>query len=189
MGIDFGYNFTLDNGTSFPFRGKGQTIVTLQRALDRFPETIFNLDIKDTFSSAPTELARLIMELDRADSVIIGSFHDKQIERFRKLMPEVATSAHPGEVKKFVLNTKFGLPRIKRDDIHYKSFAVPIRAGPLKIVTKKFVRLAHKHNIAIHVWTINDSPTMHKLLDLGVDGIFTDNPKLLKEVLDERGLI
>ncbi|MHA1289257.1 MAG: glycerophosphodiester phosphodiesterase [Candidatus Thorarchaeota archaeon] len=187
--IDFGYAFTSDDGASFPFRGKGHSIVTLQEAFERFPDTIFNLDIKDTFPSAPEELARLISQTSRSDSVIIASFHDMQIERFRELMPKVPTSAHPGEVKKFVLNTKFGLPRIRRGDIHYKSFAVPMKSGPLKVVTKKFVRKAHELNIAVHVWTINNQPTMDLLLDLGVDGIFTDNPKLLKQVLEQRGLI
>jgi glycerophosphoryl diester phosphodiesterase len=187
--IDFGHTFTTDDGTTFPFRGKGHGIVTLQEAFERFPDTIFNLDIKDTFPSAPMELARLITQIGRSDSVIVASFHDIQIERFRELMPEIPTTAHPTEVRNFVLNTKIGLPRIRSDQIHFKSFAVPMKSGPLKVVTKKFVRKAHEHKIAVHVWTINDEPTMNSLLDLGVDGIFTDNPRLLKEVLQTRGLI
>jgi len=187
--IDFGYNFTPDDGITFPFRGKGHSIVTLQDAFERFPDTIFNLDIKDDFPSAPMELARTISQTGRSESVIVASFHNHQIERFRELMPKIPTTAHPGEVKRFVLNTKFGLPRIRSDDIHYKSFAVPMKSGPLKVITKKFVRKAHELNLAVHVWTINDSPTMNLLLDLGVDGIFTDNPKLLREVLNERGLL
>ena len=61
-----------------------------------------------------------------------------------------------------------------------------MKSGPLKVITKKFVSKAHEHNLAVHVWTINDSPTMNYLLDLGIDGIFTDNPKLLKQVLESR---
>lgn len=187
--IDFGYTFTSDGGTTFPFRGKGHSIVTLLEAFERFPDIIFNLDIKDTFPSAPMELARIVKEMNRSDSTIISSFHNTQIERFRELMPGIPTSAHPGEVKNFVLNTKIGLPRIRAENIDYRVFSVPMKSGPLKVVTKKFVRKAHEHNLAVHVWTINDSPTMNHLLDLGVDGIFTDNPKLLKEVLQTRGFI
>ena len=186
--IDFGYNFTSDDGATFPFRGKGHSIVTLQEAFERFPNVIFNLDIKDTFPSAPMELARMISQTDRSNSVLVASFHNSQLERFRVLMPKVPTSAHPGEVKSFVLNTKVDLPRIKFEDIQYRAFQVPMKSGPLKVVTKKFVRKAHEHNLAVHVWTINDQPTMDLLLDLGVDGIFTDNPKLLKQVLEKRGL-
>ena len=187
--IDFGYNFTPDSGTTYPFRGQGLKIVTLREAFDRFPDVIFNLDIKDAFPSAPKRLARLISEKERSASVMVASFTDSQLEKFRELMPSVATSAHPGEVKNFVLNTKIGLPRIKFEDIQYKAFQVPMKSGPLKVVTKKFVKQAHEHNLSVHVWTINDSSTMNQLLDLGVDGIFTDNPKLLKEVLQTRDFI
>lgn len=187
--IDLGYTFTQDDGATFPFRAKGLQIVTLREALERFPNTIFNLDIKDAFSSAPIELARVISEMERSSSVMVGSFHDNQLERFRELMLNVPTSAHPGEVKNFVLNTKVGFPRIKYEHIQYRAFQVPMKSGPLKVITKKFVKQAHEHNLAVHVWTINDQPTMNNLLDLGVDGIFTDNPKLLKEVLKTRGFI
>jgi glycerophosphoryl diester phosphodiesterase len=187
--IDFGYTFTSDGGATFPFRGKGHSIVTLQEAFTRFPDIIFNLDIKDIFPAAPVELAQVIKEMNRFDSVIISSFHNAQIERFRELMPEIPTSAHPGEVKNFVLNTKIGLPRIRTEEIHYRVFSVPMKYGPLKVVTKKFVRKAHEHDLAVHVWTINDSPTMNHLISLGIDGIFTDNPKLLKEVLQTRGIL
>ncbi len=187
--IDLGANFTPDNGDTFPFRDKGHKIVTLQEAFERFPEMIFNLDIKDTVPSAPMELARLISHMKRIDSVMVGSFHNNQLERFRELMPSVHTSAHPGEVRNFVLNTKIGVPRIKAENILYRAFQVSIKSGPLKVVTKKFVRKAHELDLAVHVWTINDETTMIQLLDLGVDGIFTDQPALLREVLEKRGLL
>ncbi|MHA1481662.1 MAG: glycerophosphodiester phosphodiesterase family protein, partial [Candidatus Thorarchaeota archaeon] len=148
-----------------------------------------NLDIKDSFPSAPMELARIISKMNRKDTVIVASFHNYQLERFRELSPEVLTSAHPGEVKRFVLNSKFGLPRIKTQDIQYRAFQVPIKSGPLTVVTKKFVRKAHELDLVVHVWTINDVTTMNYLLDLGVDGIFTDQPVLLREVLEKRGFL
>jgi len=92
-------------------------------------------------------------------------------------------------VKRFVLNSKFGVPRIKTQDIQYRAFQVPIKSGPLTVVTKKFVRKAHELDIAVHVWTINDETTMNYLLDLGIDGIFTDQPVLLRKVLQKRGLL
>jgi glycerophosphoryl diester phosphodiesterase len=186
--IDFGFGFSLDNGSTYPFRGKGLRIVTLREAFERFPNAIFNLDIKDTIPAAPMKLARLITEMKREQSVIVASFHGKQITRFRKLIPNLLTSAHPGEVKRFVFYSKIGLPRIKADSIKYKAFQIPIKSGPLRIITRKFVKMSHERGIAVHVWTINDKPTMNNLLDLGVDGIFTDEPALLKSLLQERGL-
>jgi glycerophosphoryl diester phosphodiesterase len=64
-----------------------------------------------------------------------------------------------------------------------------MKSGPLKVITEKFVRMAHEKNIVVHVWTINDETTMNYLLDLGVDGIFTDQPALLREVLEKRGFL
>jgi glycerophosphoryl diester phosphodiesterase len=187
--LDFGFNFTSDKGVTYPFRGKGHKIVTLREAFERFPKMIFNLDIKDTFPAAPMELARLISEMNRKDSVIVASFHGSQLEHFRELVSDVPTSAHPGEVQKFVFNTKIGFPRIRSEDIHYRAFQVPIKSGPITVVTKKFIRKAHEQNIAVHVWTINDVDTMNYLIDLGVDGIFTDYPSLLKSALHNRGFI
>ncbi len=189
MQFDLGYGFTADEGKTYPFRGKGHKIVTLREVFERFPKAIFNLDIKDTFPAAPMELARLLSEMNRKGSVIVASFHGSQLERFRALMPDVPTSAHPGEVKRFILSSKIGLPRIKRNSIHYRAFQVPMKSGPLTIVTKKFIKMAHEREIAVHVWTINEPSTMNHLLDLGVDGIFTDHPSLLKSVLQDRGLL
>jgi glycerophosphoryl diester phosphodiesterase len=186
--FDFGYSFTPDSGGTFPFRGKGLKVVTLREAFESFPEMIFNLDIKDTFPTAPMELAHLLSDMNRKQSVIIASFHNKQIERFRELIPEVPTSAHPGEIKRFVLGLKIGFPRIKKESINYKAFQVPIKSGPLTVVTKKFIKKAHECGIAVHVWTINDEPTMNYLLNLGVDGIFTDQPAILKALLQKRGI-
>jgi glycerophosphoryl diester phosphodiesterase len=187
--FDLGFNFTLDEGITFPFRGKGLKIVTLREAFERFPDAVFNLDIKDTFPSAPMEVTRLISQMERKQSVIVASFTDVQIERFRQLLPDVPTSAHPGEVRRFVFSSKIGFPRIKKERIHYRAFQVPVKSGPLTVVTKKFITKAHEHGIAVHVWTINDEATMNKLIDLGVDGIFTDHPSLLKSVLQERGFL
>lgn len=185
--FDLGHSFTTDNGMTYPFRGKGFRIITLKEAFERYPRMVFNLDIKDAFPSAPEELACLISDMDRENTVMVGSFHSSQLEEFRKLAPDVPTSAHPGEVKTFLLNTKIGLPRIRREDIRYRAFQVPIKSGPLTIVTEKFIRMAHERDTAVHVWTINDEATMEHLLDLGVDGIFTDHPSIMRGVLHKRG--
>jgi glycerophosphoryl diester phosphodiesterase len=65
---------------------------------------------------------------------------------------------------------------------------VPVRQGPLPIVTKSFVDGAHSAGLHVHVWTIDDAAEMHRLIDLGVDGIMTDEVSLLRRILAERGL-
>jgi glycerophosphoryl diester phosphodiesterase len=64
---------------------------------------------------------------------------------------------------------------------------VPTHQGPLPLVTERFVAAAHTRDLPVHVWTIDDPAEMNRLLDLGVDGIMSDRPDLLKDVLTARG--
>jgi len=187
--IDFGYYFTSDNGSSHPFRGKGYGVVTVREALEEFPQMRFNLDIKDLNPESPRIMASILSDLNRQDTVIMASFNPIQIERFREIMPDVATNAHPKEVRSFVLGLKLRLLPIVARNIPYRSFAVPIEQGGITVVTPRFVKAAHERDIAVHVWTINDRATMEWLIDLGVDGIFTDEAPLMRSILLERGLL
>ncbi|MFW9982122.1 MAG: glycerophosphodiester phosphodiesterase [Candidatus Thorarchaeota archaeon] len=184
--IDLGYNFTTDIGQTYPFRGKGLKIVTLAEALERFPDTILNLDIKDTFRQAPEEVARVLLEHQRIENIMIASFHPPQLKRFREKAPMIPTSAHPNEVRNFVIGVRMRSMRFFVRSVAYKAFQVPEWSGGLQIVTPRFVAAAHERDIAVHVWTINNREDMERLLGMEVNGIFTDYPALLREVLSER---
>jgi glycerophosphoryl diester phosphodiesterase len=186
--IDFGYMFTLD-GVTFPFRDKGLSVVSLREAFNEFPQARFVLDIKDRDRKAPHELAKVLEEYERTRSVAIASFIPKQMKLFREIMPEAITSAHPGEVRNFVLGTRLRALSIFSRNIQYQAFQVPIKSGFTTVVNERFVEQAHKRGIAVQVWTINDKKEMEWLIELGVDGIFTDEPSLLREVLSERGML
>jgi glycerophosphoryl diester phosphodiesterase len=75
------------------------------------------------------------------------------------------------------------MPRMGADCVQ-----VPLRHGRIPIVTARFVRAAHRARLPVHVWTVDDEPTMRRLLDLGVDGIMTNRPRLLRDVLARRGI-
>jgi glycerophosphoryl diester phosphodiesterase len=64
---------------------------------------------------------------------------------------------------------------------------VPERQGDLVVVDDRFVETAHRHGLAVHVWTVNDADSMERLLQMGVDGIMTDVPSRLAAVLDRGG--
>ena len=185
--IDLGYNFTPDEGKTFPFRDRGISIVTLREAFEAFPEIMFNLDIKDEDTHAPEVLASVIKEYSREESVIVGSFHDSQAYRFRKLMPDVLSAACPSEVTRFVFAMKMRVLGLFGKRCIYEVFQVPIKYGRITVVGSRFVQAAHDREIAVHVWTINEREEMEYLIDLGVDGIFTDRPAMLKEVLKDKG--
>jgi glycerophosphoryl diester phosphodiesterase len=82
------------------------------------------------------------------------------------------------------LAATFGvMPRLGADCVQ-----VPIRQGPIRIVSKRFVEAAHRARLAVHVWTINDEATINELLDSGVDGVMSDRIRQLREVFTRRGL-
>lgn len=186
--MDFGKMFTHD-GVTYPFRNKGMTVLTLREAFEEFQDVKFNLDIKDLDARTPIQLADMIDEYDRRSSVIVASFKPIQMKRFREIMPDAITSAHPGEVRSFVIGSKFRAIELFARNIRYQAFQVPIKYGPLTVVNKRFIEQAHTRGIAVHVWTINEREEIEWLIELGVDGIFTDEPALMREVLSERGVI
>jgi len=177
--LDAAFHFDPANG--HPYRGTGLGIPLFSEAVTAFPGVLWNLDLKQTGIAVAVaeEIARLGIE----DRVLIGSFHDDRIKEFRRITDgRVATSAGPRETARALLAAMCGLaPRGGAD-----AFQVPEKAGPLKVAGRRFVEAAHRAGRQVHVWTVNEKAAMHRLLDLGVDGIITDRPDLLNEVLEER---
>lgn len=188
--IDITHNLSPDEGDTFPYRGQGHQILALSEVFEEFPETVFNLDIKNKEDrQAPELLASEITKNGRESSVIVASFHDRQLERFRGLKPEVVTAACPGEVSRFVFGVKTHSLRLTTRNPKYRAFQVPLKYGAINVVNSNFVKAAHDRGILVHVWTINDRSTMEHLVDIGVDGIITDEPVLFRDLLREKGLI
>jgi glycerophosphoryl diester phosphodiesterase len=187
--IDFGHVFTTDGGQTYPYRGKGLRVVTMEEAINRFPDTILNLDIKDTFREAPDEVARALLETKRTEKIMIASFHPPQLKRFRERAPMIPTSAHPNEIRNFIMGVNMRMMRMFFKSVPYKAFQVPERSGSVRIVTSEFIKAAHDRDIAVHVWTINTRNDMERLLSMEVNGIFTDYPAILREVLQDRGYL
>ncbi|MHA2230882.1 MAG: glycerophosphodiester phosphodiesterase, partial [Candidatus Hodarchaeales archaeon] len=154
--LDAGYQFAADDGLTFPYREKGLQILTLQEAFEQFPETTFNIDIKNLEALAIDVLASLIKENHREDTVLVASFHDIQIQRFRKKMPTVKTAAGPSEVKRFLYATRFYLTWAIRPK--YNVFQVPLIIQQkrkslriVEIVTPRFIKQAHSKGIPVMV--------------------------------------
>jgi glycerophosphoryl diester phosphodiesterase len=148
---------------------------------------VLNLDIKQTAPVvAPYEesLARLLAEFGRTDDVIVASVLDPATDAFRAVAPAVPTSAGTMATAEAWRAAQAGevLP-----DIPAVAFQVPERQGDLVVVDERFVAAAHRAGKAVHVWTVNDAESMERLLDLGVDGIISDVPTMLRGVLGKRG--
>jgi glycerophosphoryl diester phosphodiesterase len=180
---DAGYAFTPDGGQSFPFRGSGVRVPRLEELLRRWPAVRVNIDPKSDRSVVP--LAALLDRLDAWERVCMGSFSARRLLRIRRLCgTRVCVSMGPSAVSLARLSSLAG--RMQRHGAD--CIQVPPRQGPIPIVTARFIRAAHRTGLPVHVWTVNDEATMHALLDLGVDGVMTDRPRLLRDVFARRGL-
>lgn len=179
--FDAGFDWTNDGGKSFPFRGKGIKIPTLREVFENFPEIQINIEPKYETPSPVKPLCDLIREFKRSDSVIVGSFSDEVLEDFRKNCKEVATSASPSEVSGFLARYEVGLSDNYAPKM--QALQIPQSIGSLQIVTKEYVEAAHERNLDVHVWTINKTEDMKRLIKIGVDGIMTDYPDRLSNLI------
>ena len=180
MEFDLGYWHTNKEKEEYPFRNMGLHILPLQTFFEKFPKVKINLDIKDDFKQAPSILFETIKDSGAEQRVLVGSFHDKQILRFREISKhfEIPTSANTKEVLSFVSN----LWIFSKKD--YCALQVPLTHSFIKIVTARSIKKAHRNSIAVHPWTVNDKEIMLSLLAWKIDGIFTDDPELLIKVLN-----
>ena len=179
--LDAGYLFSPDNTQTFPFRGQKITVPTLREIFDALPEMTFNIEPKQHTPSIIAPLCALIRERKMTDKTIVGSFNQTTIDDFRRECPEVATSASPSEVIKFLALVKTGLGDSYSPPM--QALQVPENLGKLQVVSKEFVEIAHRRNLKVHVWTINETADMQRLIEIGVDGIMTDYPDRLLMLL------
>ncbi|MCD9152820.1 glycerophosphodiester phosphodiesterase family protein [Aeromicrobium duanguangcaii] len=157
--------------------GDREPIVRFETLVEALPDARWNIDVKaDDAVDATTDLVERLGILDR---ICLASFSHARLVRMRARHPGVVTSASSREVAQMVLTRRVpAAPLI---------FQVPVRHGHARIMTPGFLRRAHRAGKHVHVWTVDDPQEMHRLADLGVDGIMTDRTDLLKNVLLERG--
>ncbi len=176
---------------SYLFRGRAPDdpafgVATLEEVLEEFPGVVLNLDIKQTFPMVePYEeaLAIMLKSFGRGDDVIVASFLDSATDSFSSFAPDIPTSAGTMAVAAFFQAVRAG------DDplpMRHVALQVPATYGELTLVDERFVEVAHREGLAVHVWTIEEESEMQRLCDLGVDGIITDRPTALVGVLNAR---
>jgi glycerophosphoryl diester phosphodiesterase len=159
-----------------------EPIPLLEDLLTTWPDLRINIDPKHDAVVEP--LATVLRKFDAVKRVCIGSFSDRRIHRLEQLLgPDLCTSLGPRAVARLRASS-FGLGR-RHPGGH--CVQVPVTAGGVTLVDRRFIDRAHANGLEVHVWTIDDPAEMHRLLDLGVDGIMTDLPAVLRDVLTDRG--
>jgi glycerophosphoryl diester phosphodiesterase len=181
-GLDAAYTWSPDDGQTFPNRGQGITVPTVEEVFAAFPGVPLNIEIKQREPSMVASFCQLIRDHDLADQVLVASFHEETMAEFRQECPEVATSIGTMEtVSLFVLS------RIFLEDTYgppAEAAQVPEYRSGLHVLTRRFIDAAHNRNLEVHAWTINEEDDMQRMISLGVDGIITDYPDRLLTLLD-----
>ena len=165
--------------------GNGEPVARLDDVLDAFPRLRFNVDLKDEggVRSVPDVVART----GSGRRVCVTSFSQRRVERARVLLgAEVCTGLGVGGVARLVASAASGLRRGRLGG-GGGVLQVPWVLPGDRRLPAALVRLARREGLAVHVWTVDDPAEMAAALDLGVDGIMTDEPVLLKQVLQGRG--
>lgn len=187
-GLDAGFNFSLDGGKTFPYRGQGLKIPTLKEVFEAYRGTDIgiNIDIKRPYPYVEQKVYNLVTGMGMLDQVLVNSSHPSVMSRFRRINRQaVYTGADAWECLKAFASLRLGVSGwyIPKDD----AMQVPRVYRCLQVVRKDMARLCKTHGIKLHVWTIDEPEVMEQLLHLGVDGIMTDRPDRLLEVYKQFG--
>ncbi len=182
--LDAGYNFTLD--AQHPFRGKGLTIPTIESVLIQFPRTLVTLDLKDPRIAAVEPLCSLLRRVGRTNEVYIGVDEAAQVDLFRQDCPEVRTSGTDAE------RAAMRAARNAHDASYVTKQLVSqppyIGSDGTVQVTADSLAYAHSKDIAVLTWVVDDPVVMKRLIDMGVDGIYTRRPDVLAALEHTMGL-
>lgn len=184
--LDAAYNFTTDQGKTFPYRGTGVTVPTVEETFQAFPNLRIGIEIKPT---SPLSISRdfcdLIRRYHMEQNVLVSSFFQDTMDEFRKSCPEVATSATLSEVLQFMRWNTVGMARIISPK--YDCFQVPETSGAIDVITPSFIKASQERKLRILPWTINDEAAFQRLAAEGSVAINTDYPaKMLKLVSPQR---
>jgi len=170
--IDAGHRFTDGRSPGFPFRGRGLGVPTLREVLRRHQVPLI-IELK---SSSPALASKTIEEVRLAgavERVSLGSFYYRVLRAARACEPRIATGASQEETRWALYRSWVGWPLGRTA---YREFQVPERSGRTTIVSRQFIAHAHRAEVTVKVWTVDDRADIDRLLDWGVDAIITDRP-------------
>jgi len=177
--LDAGYRFSTDGGQSFPHRGTGLQVPTLEEVLSAHPEALYNIETKQSLPSITTPTLDLIYAAGVEDQVVLGSFQDSVTEEIRAAAPDILTALGLAE--------GFAFFTLDEDDVDDFSPSTPYFAAPADFsgltLDAELIDRAHRVGLVVHAWTVNDPGEMADLLDWGVDGLITDDPATLATLL------
>jgi glycerophosphoryl diester phosphodiesterase len=170
--LDAGFRFTTDGGRTFPWRGRGITIPTLEEVLRAFPETPMIIEVKTP--AASTECKRLLDRHALEARVVVGSFSAEAIAPFRGT--RVAHGASRRDVIRLLARAAF---RGSPSTLPYQALFIPPRFHGLPLPVLRFAKMARHAGVPTHVWTVDDPDVARRYWDGGVNAIISNDPSAI----------
>lgn len=178
-GYDAGARFSPDGGTTFPFRGRGIGIPTLEEVLTRHPTMPVLIELKVATAAGP--VGTVLRRTGAAQRCAVASFLPEAVEAFRE--PPFSAGASRREILALAVESWLGPPRPRGISL----YAVPVRyKNIIPVPTRRFVAAARRLGCPVHVWTVNDTETADQLWDRGCAGMITNYPEMLRAARDRR---
>jgi len=179
--VDAGYWFT-DGSGGYPFRGKGIGVPTLREVLARYRDVPIIVEMKPNTEEMGRAVAAEVVAAGAVDRVCAAGYGWRSLGAARRALPAMASSAHRREVRAALYRSWLGLP--PRAHPPYGGFQVPEHAGNLRVVSPRFIRLAHRAGLEVQVWTVDEAADMQRLLEWGADALISNRPDLAVAVRD-----
>lgn len=184
--LDAGYRFTPDEGKTYPYRGKGITVPTLREVIKKFQDVPFNIEVKENKTENERAVVELLNELGHAEITLLAAEKDTMMERLRPAAAGFPTSFCGSEVLEFIQRTN------QNDWDGYappgSALQIPEEFSGIPVLTPELLEATHRFGVEVHIWTVNEEADMRRLLEMGVDGIMSDWPERLADVVRELGL-
>jgi glycerophosphoryl diester phosphodiesterase len=171
---DAGFHFNA--GGTFPFRGRDVRIPRLRDLLAAFRDELLIIELKGHHSLVAERALAVVREAGALDRVCFGGFSWKMLRTVRQLDRQVCSSASREETRWVLYGSWLHVSPSWARRLGVRAFQVPEMAGSTRVVSPRFVDLAHKAGLLVQVWTVNQEADMRRLADWGVDGLITDRP-------------
>jgi len=178
--LDAGYRFTGDGGETYPFRGRGVRVPTIDEVLDALPDTRIIVEVKHRDAQRP--LFEAIRRHGASHRVLAAGAHDRDRTLFAAYDGPVSASGDA--MTRMYVWHRLHLTRFWKPG-QATSVQMPIEHWGHRIPSRRLVRELKRRGLTVHVWTVDDPDVMRQLLDWGVDGILSDRPDVLARVLNQ----
>ena len=178
--LDAAYKFQQEG--AFPYKDQGINVPTLQELLARLPEARLILEVKEDSQEAADAVIR---ELDAAKrdpkSILIGSQYGRVIDYMRKERPYWYFAASTPEMYRTIMLLNLFLETV--DPMKPSAFLIPEKSNGITVLSERLTKEASKRYKPVYIWTVNDEPSMRRLIQFGVNGLITDRPAFLHKLI------